>query len=101
MISKIADFDEQVKDATSLLNNTLKTIITDSLPNNKQFDMPRFMKVFTNKMKAIGPFISVFLIDWINTIDEIPSVMTLLVDLLEDLLVKLSGKEKVVRGKTE
>jgi len=103
LIGKIADFDEQVKDAASLLNNTLKTIITDSLPSSKQFDMRRFMKILTDKMKAVNPFIRVFLIDWINTIDEIPSV-TLLVYLpsfLEDLLVMLSDKEKDVRSKAE
>lgn len=96
LIVKIADFDEQVKEAAELLNNKLKSIITDSLPNNKQFDIRRFMKILTDKMKAINPFIRRFLIEWINAMDEIPSV-TLLVYLpsfLEDLLVMLSDKEK-------
>jgi len=103
LIGKIADFDEHVKDAASLLNNKLKSIMTDSLPNNKQFDIRRFMKILTDKMKAINPFIREFLIGWINTMDEIPSV-TLLVYLpsfLEDLLIMLTDKEKEVRGKAE
>jgi vacuole morphology and inheritance protein 14 len=103
LIGKIADFDEQVKNAAALLNNVLKTIITDSLPNNKTFDLTRFMRILTDKMKAINPFIREFLIDWINTMDEIPSVNILvyLPSFLEDLLVMLSDKEKEVRSKAE
>lgn len=66
-----------MKEAAEHLNNTLKTIITDSLPNNKQFDLQRFMMILTDKMKAINPSIREFLIDWINTVDEIPSVKLL------------------------
>jgi vacuole morphology and inheritance protein 14 len=61
------------------------------------------MRILTDKMKAINPFIREFLIDWINTMDEIPSVNILvyLPSFLEDLLVMLSDKEKEVRSKAE
>lgn len=61
------------------------------------------MRILTDKMKAINPHIRQFLIDWINTMDEIPSVNVLvfLPNFLEDLLVMLGDKEKEVKNKAE
>lgn len=94
LISKVADFDEDVKKAAAQLNTTLKTIVTGALPNNRTFDLRRFMRILTDKMKAINPHIRRFLIDWITTMDDIPSVNLLvyLPSFLEDLMIMLGDK---------
>lgn len=78
-------------------------MISDALSDNIPFDLTKFMAILTEHLKDTGSKVREFLIDWINTIDEIPStdLSVYLPKFLEDVMFMLGDKEKELRSKAE
>ena len=93
-----------MKNAAKFLDSALQTILTSALSSGGRgkgpdFNLNSFMAILTSKFKSMNPTIRLFLIDWINTLNEIANVdlIIYLPDILEDLLFMLGDKEKLLR----
>lgn len=53
------------------LNNTMKTLLNNAILDRCLFDINEFMSILANNLMHPNPTIKEFLIDWINTTDEI------------------------------
>ncbi|KAJ9085706.1 hypothetical protein DSO57_1011408 [Entomophthora muscae] len=106
-LSKLAsDTDLQTKNAAGLLDRLMKDIISeltiDTLPSQqpldkgvgpvdpytRQFSLPRFIPLLTERVKTINPFTRTFLVGWISVLNSIPDLelVTYLPRFLEGLL---------------
>jgi vacuole morphology and inheritance protein 14 len=103
VLRRMSDPDDEIKNAAELLNGTLKTIISDALSDNIPFELTKFMGIITEHLGDPSSNTRGFLIDWINTIDEVPSIdlSIYLPSFLEDVLFMLGDKEKELRMKAE
>ncbi|KRX07492.1 Armadillo-type fold [Pseudocohnilembus persalinus] len=89
-------FDEEVRKGTQQLEDILKQIINESLPETKYFSLKEFMPILSTKIKANHPIIRSMIIKWIEVFDQIPNVNIIdyLPKLLEDLFLML-GEQNV------
>lgn len=61
----------EVRQAAAHLNHTMKTLLNNAILGHQSFDYEDFMNILTENFLHPNSVIKEFLIDWINTIDEI------------------------------
>ncbi len=68
----IADSSGQVRQAAEYLNQTLKTLINNTVFDQKSFDLRGFIEILSEKIQTGPSNFKEFLLDWLMTIEEIP-----------------------------
>lgn len=84
--------DEEIRSSGALLNETLKTFISSY--NLSGLNTKRLINTIINNIKTNNHHIKIFLVDWLDTLNEIPSlkIIVYLDYVLSDLLRMLGDK---------
>ncbi|KAF7995537.1 hypothetical protein HCN44_006644 [Aphidius gifuensis] len=91
-ISKLScDPEQQIKNATELLDRLMKDIVTDS----GMFDLRAFMPILREQIYTKNPFGRQFLISWVSVLDAVPDM-----DFIIELPEILDGLYKILEDPT-
>lgn len=89
-LSKLAtDPDQNVKNASELLDRLMKDIVTD---NSNIFDLVGFIPLLRERIYTENTFAKQFIISWITVLDDVPSIdlVIYLPEILDGLFKMLS-----------
>ncbi|VVC39548.1 Armadillo-type fold,Vacuolar protein 14 C-terminal Fig4-binding domain,HEAT, type 2,Armadillo-like [Cinara cedri] len=89
-LSKLAtDPDQNVKNASELLDRLMKDIVTD---NSSEFDLINFIPLLRERIYTDNTFAKQFIISWITILDDVPSIdlVAYLPEILDGLFKMLS-----------
>ncbi|XP_034938910.1 protein VAC14 homolog [Chelonus insularis] len=99
-LSKLAcDPEQNVKNATELLDRLMKDIVTES----GMFDLVGFMPILRERIYTKNPFGRQFMISWVSVLDAVPDMdfVIVLSEILDGLFIILEDPTPEIKKSTD